>query len=79
MFVALRSDASDVGVGGYSMTTRSGRCIRRIQGSQYRKTTLTYNIFFGSNVVVVVMMIMSHLLLYVFCMASVVFFLGGFI
>lgn len=41
IFVALRSDASDVGVGGYSITTRSGRFIRRMQGSQYRNTILT--------------------------------------
>lgn len=43
MLVAFRSDASDVGVGGYSIDVfPPGRRIRRIQGNQYRKTILTW-------------------------------------
>lgn len=43
MLAAFRSDASDVGVGGYSIDGfPPGRCIRRIQGNQYRKTILTW-------------------------------------
>lgn len=42
MFVPLRSEASDVGVGGYSGVIPPGRCILRIQGNQYRKTILTW-------------------------------------
>lgn len=35
MFTPFRSEASDVGVGGYSMEVfPPGRCIRRIQGNQ---------------------------------------------
>lgn len=46
IFVAFRSDASDVGVGGYSIdVSLPGRCIRRIQGNQYRKTILTWRSF----------------------------------
>jgi hypothetical protein len=43
MFVDFLSDASDVGVGGYSIElSLPGRRIRRIQGNQYRKTILTW-------------------------------------
>lgn len=48
MFVPLRSEASDVGVGGYSGGFPPGRRILRIQGNQYRKTILTWFCVFGS-------------------------------
>lgn len=42
MFVALRSEASDDGVGGYSMDVfPPGRRILRMQGNQYKNTIRT--------------------------------------
>lgn len=47
----FRSEVSDVGVGGYSTCSLPGRCIRNIQGNQYKNTILTCNAFFFSHTI----------------------------